>query len=55
MARPFAPNGCRVTMGSPEENDQFLAAAREFAATRRRGRTSGAVADQGAARGESAS
>ena len=33
VVRPFAADGCRVTVSTPEENDQFLAAAREFAAT----------------------
>jgi histidinol-phosphate aminotransferase len=33
VVRPFHPDGCRVTVSTPAENDQFLAAAREFAAT----------------------
>jgi histidinol-phosphate aminotransferase len=33
VVRPFSPDGCRVTVSTPEENDQFLAAAGEFAAT----------------------
>jgi len=33
VVRPFAADGCRVTVSSPAENDQFLAAAAEFAAT----------------------
>jgi histidinol-phosphate aminotransferase len=33
VVRPFAAEGCRVTVSTTEENDQFLAAAREFAAT----------------------
>ena len=33
VVRPFAADGCRVTVSTPEENDQFLSAAREFAAT----------------------
>ncbi|MFF0147625.1 histidinol-phosphate aminotransferase [Amycolatopsis sulphurea] len=32
IVRPFAGDGARVTIGTPEENDQLLAAAREFAA-----------------------
>ncbi|WP_219416540.1 histidinol-phosphate transaminase [Pseudonocardia nigra] len=30
VVRPFAPDGCRVTVSTPEENDAFLAAARSF-------------------------
>ncbi len=30
VVRPFAGDGVRVTIGTPEENDLFLAAAREF-------------------------
>lgn len=30
VVRPFAPDGVRVTVSAPEENDAFLAAAREF-------------------------
>lgn len=30
IVRPFAPDGCRVTVSSPEENDLFLAAATSF-------------------------
>ncbi|MEC3978872.1 histidinol-phosphate transaminase [Amycolatopsis sp. H20-H5] len=30
IVRPFAGDGVRVTIGTPEENDLFLAAAREF-------------------------
>jgi histidinol-phosphate aminotransferase len=33
VVRPFVNDGCRVTVSTPEENDQFLAAAREFTAT----------------------
>jgi histidinol-phosphate aminotransferase len=33
VVRPFHPDGCRVTVSTHAENDQFLAAAREFAAT----------------------
>jgi histidinol-phosphate aminotransferase len=33
VVRPFAADGCRVTVSSPAENDQFLAAAKEFAAS----------------------
>jgi histidinol-phosphate aminotransferase len=33
VVRPFSPDGCRVTVSTSEENDQFLAAAGEFAAT----------------------
>jgi histidinol-phosphate aminotransferase len=33
VVRPFADDGCRVTVSSPAENDQFLAAAKEFAAS----------------------
>lgn len=32
VVRPFPPDGVRVTVGAPEENDAFLAAAREFPA-----------------------
>ncbi|MEU4670009.1 histidinol-phosphate transaminase [Amycolatopsis sp. NPDC023774] len=32
IVRPFAGDGARVTIGTPEENDLFLAAAREFLA-----------------------
>ncbi|HWD07327.1 MAG TPA: histidinol-phosphate transaminase [Amycolatopsis sp.] len=32
IVRPFPGEGARVTIGTPEENDQFLAAAREFLA-----------------------
>ncbi len=32
VVRPFSPDGCRVTVSTPEENDQFLAAASEFGA-----------------------
>jgi histidinol-phosphate aminotransferase len=31
IVRPFAGHGARVTVGTPEENDRFLAAARELA------------------------
>lgn len=31
VVRPFAPDGVRVTVSTPEENDVFLAAARSFA------------------------
>lgn len=31
IVRPFAGSGARVTIGTPDENDQFLAAARELA------------------------
>jgi histidinol-phosphate aminotransferase len=31
IVRPFAGYGARVTIGTPEENDRFLAAARELA------------------------
>jgi histidinol-phosphate aminotransferase len=31
IVRPFAPDGVRVTVSTPEENDLFLAAARSFA------------------------
>jgi histidinol-phosphate aminotransferase len=27
IVRPFQPDGVRVTIGTPEENDAFLAAA----------------------------
>ena len=27
IVRPFAPEGVRVTIGTADENDQFLAAA----------------------------
>jgi histidinol-phosphate aminotransferase len=37
VVRPFSPDGCRVTVSTPEENDQFLAAAAEFATARRGG------------------
>ena len=37
IVRPFAGDGVRVTIGSPEENDAFLAAASSFAAGSRRG------------------
>jgi histidinol-phosphate aminotransferase len=30
VVRPFAPDGVRVTVSTPEENDAFLAAARSF-------------------------
>ncbi|HEY2060838.1 MAG TPA: aminotransferase, partial [Amycolatopsis sp.] len=30
IVRPFPGDGARVTIGTPEENDLFLAAAREF-------------------------
>jgi histidinol-phosphate aminotransferase len=30
VVRPFAPDGVRVTIGTPEENDVFLEAARGF-------------------------
>jgi histidinol-phosphate aminotransferase len=30
IVRPFAGSGSRVTIGTPDENDQFLAAAREL-------------------------
>jgi histidinol-phosphate aminotransferase len=30
VVRPFAPDGVRVTVSTPEENDAFLAAARTF-------------------------
>jgi histidinol-phosphate aminotransferase len=31
IVRAFAGSGVRVTIGSPEENDRFLAAAAELA------------------------
>lgn len=31
IVRPFANSGARVTIGSPDENDRFLSAARELA------------------------
>jgi histidinol-phosphate/aromatic aminotransferase/cobyric acid decarboxylase-like protein len=31
--RPFAGHGVRVTIGTAEENDRFLAAARELASS----------------------
>jgi histidinol-phosphate aminotransferase len=31
IVRPFAPDGVRVTVSAPEENDAFLAAAQSFA------------------------
>jgi histidinol-phosphate aminotransferase len=34
IVRPFAGHGVRVTIGTPEENDQFLDAARELAPAR---------------------
>jgi histidinol-phosphate aminotransferase len=37
VVRPFSPDGCRVTVSTPEENDQFLAAAAEFATALRGG------------------
>jgi histidinol-phosphate aminotransferase len=30
VVRPFAGDGVRVTIGTREENDLFLAAARDF-------------------------
>jgi histidinol-phosphate aminotransferase len=30
VVRPFAPDGVRVTVSTPEENDEFLSAARSF-------------------------
>jgi histidinol-phosphate aminotransferase len=30
LVRPFATDGVRVTIGLPEENDAFLAVAREW-------------------------
>jgi histidinol-phosphate aminotransferase len=30
VVRPFVGDGARVTIGTPEENDAFLAAARSF-------------------------
>jgi histidinol-phosphate aminotransferase len=30
IVRPFAGDGVRVTIGTPEENDTFLAAAEKY-------------------------